>query len=124
MTRFSLTTPAAANFAAASASGTRALLCGSTRVAAGTLTLPGILPGRTVEAEGSQHPPDPRRPHHAGDAVEQDSRIPADAMAPEGRFERGRRRHHEAKGRSRIGELALKIKEIRAWNMRGLETVA
>ena len=46
ITGFSLLMPAAANVAAASASGTKALLCGSTRLAAGTLTLPGIRPGR------------------------------------------------------------------------------
>jgi hypothetical protein len=46
MTRRSLPTPAAANLAAATASEVNVLLCGSTRLAAGTLTLPGMRPGR------------------------------------------------------------------------------
>ena len=73
--------------------------------------------------ERSQHPPEPRRPHHGADAVEHHAIVGADAMAAERGLELAMRRHHEAQLRLLIGEFALQIEKIRAGNMPGLEGV-
>ena len=74
-----------------------------------------------VEAERSQHPPEPRRPHHGADAVEHDARAVAEAVAAERRRELRRRRHHEAEFCGGVGELALQIEKIRARDVRFFE---
>src|SRR5262245_22175914 len=45
-------------------------------------------------------------------------------MTAEGRLELGRRRHHEAQPRGRVGELALQIEEVGAGDVRLLEGAA
>ena len=77
-----------------------------------------------IEAERFQHPPEPRRPHHAADAVEHDARALADAMAAERGGKLGDRRHHEAEPRGLVGELALQVEEVGARDMRRLEAAA
>src|SRR5262249_36305549 len=74
-----------------------------------------------VEAQGFEHPPEARRPHHRADAVEHDARPGREPVASEGRLELRGRRHHEAKPCGLIGELALQVEEIGARNMRVLE---
>src|ERR1700730_10467150 len=80
--------------------------------------------GSAIKAERLQHPPESRGPHHRPDAAEHDARTRADAMAAECGVELHHLRHHEAKRRGVVGELALNIEEIGAGDVRCLEAAA